>query len=106
MTNPFAAIYGFWLQIPAPMRAAMTATTLSINTAAGSLFFYAAGSGAFANGNASFWPWLAKNWLYAILTAVYGGSVSSAIRVSKSGTYAPPPAPPPTPPATPEKDSP
>ncbi len=96
--NVFAAIYNYWLGIPPPMRAAMTATTLSVNTAAGSVFIYSAGQGAWVNGLTTFLPWFHVNWAYAILTAIYGGTVSSIIRANKSGTYAPPPSPPPTPP--------
>jgi hypothetical protein len=96
--NPFAAIYAFWLGIPAPMRAAITASTLSVNTALGSVVIYAAGQGALNHGTASFLAWVSDNWLSAIFTALYGGTVSSTIRAAKSGTYAPAPAPPPTPP--------
>ncbi len=96
--NIFAALYFYWLGIPAPMRAAITSTTLSLNTAVGSALSYATVQGAFAHGTAGAIAWFQTNWLATLAGFVWGGGVSSAIRVAKSGTYAPLPAPPPQPP--------
>lgn len=108
MTNPFAAIYNFWLGVPAPMRAAITANTLSLNTAIGSALAYATVQGAFAHGTAGAVEWFQANWLATLAGFLWGGGVSGAVRVSKAGTYAPAPASPPTPPPPPPagKDTP